>query len=133
MFRFAVTFGPKSNHADMQLTSVLSWLPISFPGPQFYYTLSAAYGCRGFHSRTSPFRGCKIPLQSVTSLSTRGSEMDKKDLGRYKRVLLERRGEVSVTSAEAESDSCRRGTAGRSHRPSECEKRRSPYRVVGQS
>ncbi len=29
--------------------------------------------------------------------------MDRKDLDRYKRVLLERRGEMSVTSAEAES------------------------------
>ena len=29
--------------------------------------------------------------------------MDRKDLDRYKRVLLEKRGEMSITSAEAES------------------------------
>jgi hypothetical protein len=31
------------------------------------------------------------------------SEMNRKDLDRYKRVLLEKRGEMSITSAEAES------------------------------
>src|ERR1700746_1033516 len=31
------------------------------------------------------------------------SEMNRKDLDRYKRALLEKRGEMSITSAEAES------------------------------
>jgi DnaK suppressor protein len=39
--------------------------------------------------------------------------MDRKDLDRYKRVLLERRGKISVTTAEAESPipaaGCRQG------------------------
>jgi RNA polymerase-binding transcription factor DksA len=79
-----------------------------FAGPVFTlhwswtHHFEVRFGLPRFHSRTSPFRGCKIALQSVTSLSTRGSEMDKKDLDRHKRVLLERRGEMSVTSAEAE-------------------------------
>ena len=59
---------------------------------------------RGFHSQTSPFDGSKIPLQSGISISNvRESEMDRRNLDRYKRVLLEKRGEMSVTSAEAES------------------------------
>ena len=59
---------------------------------------------RGFHSQTSPLDGSKIPLQSGISLSNaRESEMDRRNLDRYKRVLLEKRGEMSVTSTEASS------------------------------
>ena len=57
-----------------------------------------------FHSQTSPFDGSKIALQSGISLSNaRKSEMDRRDLDRYKRVLLEKRGEMLVTSTEASS------------------------------
>jgi len=66
--------------------------------------LSALPADCGFHSQTSPFDGSKIARQSGISLSSaRKSEMDRRNLDRYKRVLLEKRGEMSVTSTEASS------------------------------
>jgi DnaK suppressor protein len=57
-----------------------------------------------FHSQTCLFDGSKIALQAGISLSNaRESEMDRRNLDRYKRVLLEKRGEMSVTSTEASS------------------------------
>ena len=44
-----------------------------------------------------------IQRSGISACSVRRSEIDGKDLDRYKRVLLEKRGEMSVTSAEAES------------------------------
>jgi DnaK suppressor protein len=67
------------------------------------HAFGAARGLR-FSFADIPFDGSKIALQSGISLSNaRKSEMDRRNLDRYKRVLLEKRGEMSVTSTEASS------------------------------
>ncbi len=68
----------------------------------FDSTLLAPQRCRRFHSRTAPLQRCKIDLQFGISC-IREPEMDRKDLGRYKRVLLERRRGMSVTTGAADS------------------------------
>jgi DnaK suppressor protein len=82
---------------------------------------SAARRARfSFAARTWPFRGCKI-FPSCPEFPYRVPRNRKwtENLDRYKRVLLERRGEMSIASAEAESPiPAERAPAGRSRRPS---------------
>ena len=58
-----------------------------------------------FLARTSRFIGVRYssPVRGLSIRVLRKSEMDRKNLDRYKRILLERRGAMSVTTAEAES------------------------------